>query len=461
MDFDYKQMGDLFAVIDSRINKNNVLNQVPGTYVAKVVAVAPDGHSADVQIMGDEAVLAGLKNKTGVCLNVADEVMLFAPKNDLTNVYISESKFGTTIDGANINTILWNQIDNMDAIALRTDLNWDNLANKPTDLLNQADLATALTSYVTTGEMTTALADTLNTGNFNTIITKAYIASMNLIVGNEITMGSNATISWNNVTDQPSLSGYTDAQALQAWKNSGYATSITSTGAYIGNIVANNITTGTLTVGNNSNVRLDVTDYINFKDGLVYIVNQSGNLLTLYSQLNNIMVEVLNYDFVVGARNFVVGCESHFSTSGSYTDPWNSHSCAGKFSGDVGIGGTLKSTNLSVTGSKACMQSTLDYGDRLITAYETAEYYFGDLGTSKIIEATGTCTIIIDDIFQECINVDIPYHVFCQAYNGSITSIDREQGYFVVTGEIGTNFSWEIKAKRLGYENNRLNKPVA
>lgn len=105
--------------------------------------------------------------------------------------------------GANA-TITWAQVTGTQDIPLRSDLTWGNIGNKPTDLLTQSQLVTALQNYVTTGQMTTALADTLTKGNFNTIITKDYIASMNLVVGNEILMGPNATISWLNVSNKPS-----------------------------------------------------------------------------------------------------------------------------------------------------------------------------------------------------------------------------------------------------------------
>ena len=109
---------------------------------------------------------------------------------------------------------------------------------------------------------------------------------------------------------------------------------------------------------------------------------------------------------------------------------------------------------LTVSGSKNCLQETKNYGERLINAYETAEYYFGDIGSGKIIN--GECYISIDDILQECVNTDISYHVFTQIYNGSISKIERFKTYFIVRGEEGTEFSWELKAKRKGYENTRL-----
>ena len=54
-----------------------------------------------------------------------------------------------------------------------------------------------------------------------------------MVVGGNVTMGDNATISWDKVTgSKPSQ--YTDAQALNAWKNSGYATYININGVYSG-----------------------------------------------------------------------------------------------------------------------------------------------------------------------------------------------------------------------------------
>ncbi|MEN8079436.1 hypothetical protein ABFP60_21005, partial [Clostridioides difficile] len=128
------------------------------------------------------------------------------------------------------------------------------------------------------------------------------------------------------------------------------------------------------------------------------------------------------------------------------------------FSGYILHSCSVNATSLSVSGSKNCLQKTESYGERLINAYETAEYYFGDLGFGKINE-DGECLISIDDIFLECINTDAEYHVFTQSYTGSIKSIERYKTYFIVKGNPGTKFSWELKAKRIGYENNRLDTP--
>ena len=112
----------------------------------------------------------------------------------------------------------------------------------------------------------------------------------------------------------------------------------------------------------------------------------------------------------------------------------------------------------TATGSKNSLQSTEHYGERLINAFETAEYYYSDIGFGKISNS-GECYISIDDILQECVNLDCEYHIFTQQYNGKITTIDRKREYFVVYGEPGTEFSWQYIAKRIGYENVRLDQP--
>lgn len=111
--------------------------------------------------------------------------------------------------------------------------------------------------------------------------------------------------------------------------------------------------------------------------------------------------------------------------------------------------------NFSVTGSKNSLQETKSYGERLINSYETAEYYFGDIG-SGVVNGDGECLVYIDEILQECINTKAEYHVFTQVYNGFIGRIERFENCFIVYGEKNTQFSWELKAKRIGYENVRL-----
>lgn len=119
----------------------------------------------------------------------------------------------------------------------------------------------------------------------------------------------------------------------------------------------------------------------------------------------------------------------------------------------------VKTQNLAVSGSKNCVQETKNYGKRLINAYETADYYFGDIGESKI--EGGEAIVFIDDIFKEIISSKDLYQVFITKYGtGDIWVEERNTDYFVVKSENDIRFGWEIKGKRNGWENNRLEEFV-
>ena len=96
-------------------------------------------------------------------------------------------------------------------------------------------------------------------------------------------------------------------------------------------------------------------------------------------------------------------------------------------------------------------------GPVTINAYETAEYYFGDIGEGQT-SADGIAYIGIEKLFNETVNTTIPYHVFITAYGaGNIWVDQREHNRFIVkSDQPNLKFSWEIKAKRKGYEHTRL-----
>ncbi len=195
------------------------------------------------------------------------------------------------------------------------------------------------------------------------------------------------------------------------------------------------------------------TNFLSEIDGAISWNNGTGtinNLLGMYGDNGAVLGYKSGDSF--NAR-FLVSEVSHPGT-GDNLISWGNYN---------GNGYTLHNFNivaksLSVQGSKNCLQETKSYGARLINAYETAEYFFGDLGFGKINEE-GVCYVDIDDVFLECVNTDAQYHVFTQIYIGKITSIERYRTYFIVKGEPGTSFSWELKAKRKGYEINRLDLP--
>ena len=116
-----------------------------------------------------------------------------------------------------------------------------------------------ITDWVYAGNVTT---DQLTAGTAK--IGTAMIED--LIVGSNVTMGADATISWNKVTDQPTIpSEYTDSQALQAWANSGYSTHINSTGVYTGTLAAQHAVISNGSGTGSVNINLGTSDYVSLR----------------------------------------------------------------------------------------------------------------------------------------------------------------------------------------------------
>ena len=123
---------------------------------------------------------------------------------------------------------------------------------------------------------------------------------------------------------------------------------------------------------------------------------------------------------------------------------------------------TKVNEDLLVVGSKNAVVNTENYGERLLNALETAEYYFADFGFGKISE-DGECYIYIGDIFNETVNTEVEYHVIYGKYgedeNSKIITKERHKNYFVAKGTPGLEFSWFLVVKRKGYEYHRLEQP--
>lgn len=114
------------------------------------------------------------------------------------------------------------------------------------------------------------------------------------------------------------------------------------------------------------------------------------------------------------------------------------------------------SGNFGVLGSKNALVQT-SQGLTAINAYETAEYYFGDMGRAETSNEKIVC-VYMDPLFLETVNTTIPYNVFLTSYSSAkIWVSEMFPTYFVIKSDKpNVNFAWEIKAKRRGYENDRL-----
>lgn len=132
------------------------------------------------------------------------------------------------------------------------------------------------------------------------------------------------------------------------------------------------------------------------------------------------------------------------------------------FTGKILCSGLNSTGDLTVTGhfgvfgSKNSIVPT-SKGMTGINAYETAEYYFGDLGKAKT-DDNGQVLIQLDPLFMETVNTSVPYHVFVSSYSDAYVWVKQmsDDSFVVKSSKPNVEFSWEIKAKRLGYEDTRL-----
>ena len=109
-------------------------------------------------------------------------------------------------------------------------------------------------------------------------------------------------------------------------------------------------------------------------------------------------------------------------------------------------------------GTKNAASITRD-GVRATPAYEMAENWFGDMGES-VTDENCEITVPVDPIFGDIVNTSIKYQVFLQSYSSAHVWVEtrNEDGFVVKSDKPNADFAWELKAKRRGYEDERLVK---
>jgi hypothetical protein len=122
-------------------------------------------------------------------------------------------------------------------------------------------------------------------------------------------------------------------------------------------------------------------------------------------------------------------------------------------SGKVAVWGDLNVYN----GTKSRVANADEYGLRSLYCYETPSPMFGDVGEG-VIDETGFCYVFLDPVFAETIST-LNYQVFLQKYGrGDCFVCERKPDYFVVQGEPGLAFGWELKAKQKDFSQLRLER---
>ena len=119
--------------------------------------------------------------------------------------------------------------------------------------------------------------------------------------------------------------------------------------------------------------------------------------------------------------------------------------------------------NLNCTGSKSAVVETSNHGQRLLYAVESPEVWFEDFGSASLAE--GATTVAFDPIFAETVNLEEDYHVFVTPLSQEPVLLfvtDKSDAGFTVQGvtldgePAACAFDYRVVAKRLGYEDMRL-----
>lgn len=188
-------------------------------------------------------------------------------------------------------------------------------------------------------------------------------------------------------------------------------------------------------------------------DGSINIYNDAGRLIGTWDK-TGFSIEDTETDFKISARRFSLDSSGSIYCHGSIMSEDGLST-----NGYTNLKGVHVHEGLAVDGEKDRILHTKDFGVISQHAYETATPYFGDIGSGEI-DDTGLCYIGIDDKFLATVDTEIEYQVFLQKYGeGDLWIKERNPSYFVVQGTPNLKFGWELKAIQDGFESYRLNTP--
>lgn len=201
-----------------------------------------------------------------------------------------------------------------------TSLTWDGLVGKPDNLATTDDIP----------------SDEYITNISKNAITSEYIKGLNLEVGNQISMGANAKISWNNVTNHPTIPTNTDQLINGAgFQTASQVTTITKntvTAAYINafDITASSLKANTVLAGRVEAQNLKIT-------GGSVEMTTDNNIITLKTakKVNSQPMSQLDI------KSELIKMKCYFEGDGSSAEI--------NISRDTGISYNMKSSQMNLT----------------------------------------------------------------------------------------------------------------
>ena len=273
------------VVTDGKADGSLIIGAINGESTAQIKAdrLYFEGQKLDIKV--DAANIEGtltigkqLPNDLATTGDIPTDI------SDLNNDLGYQTQSGvTTIIGGTVTAdyikTLNLEVGNQITMGENAKITWANVESKPENLATTDDIPSD--EYITTISQNA--------------ITSTYIKGLNLEVGDEISMGANARISWSNVDNQPTILGESDVTTIT--NNTISTTNVTATNltVKVGNIDgltvdwlnAQNITAATAKVTNSLTVTNGDYTLLQAGDGVVNIgdftVGKDNNKSYIYT----------------------------------------------------------------------------------------------------------------------------------------------------------------------------------
>ncbi|EGP4933632.1 phage tail protein [Enterococcus faecium] len=181
-----------------------------------------------------------------------------------------------------------------------------------------------------------------------------------------------------------------------------------------------------------------------------YINDGDGNSLGIDGSAGN------SWEFKVAGRTMKFTSDGMLTLPGCFFGSWEDGKIARFEQSTVQV-----YKDFTVRGTKNSTVPTEHYGQRLLNAYETPEYYFADYGEA-VTGDDGKVRVDIDPMFAETVNLSryMTYVTPTELVLCAVTHEDVDH-FIIETSKPNVLVRWNLVAHRLGYEDVRLKEDTA
>lgn len=181
-----------------------------------------------------------------------------------------------------------------------------------------------------------------------------------------------------------------------------------------------------------------------------YINDGDGNFLGIDGSAGN------SWEFKVAGRTMKFTSDGMLTLPGCFFGSWEDGKLARFEQSTVQV-----YKDFTVRGTKNSTVPTEHYGQRLLNAYETPEYYFADYGEA-VTGDDGKVRVDIDPMFAETVNLS-RYMTHVTPTELVLCAVTHEDiDHFIIeTSKPNVLVRWNLVAHRLGYEDIRLKEDTA